>query len=544
MNNKEINRLRELAGIKQPVHSKSKSQKLDEGVIGSMKTINHVSVREEEHPRSLPERGMRAKTNANLSFLKDDEDEEYFDGYRDEGRGDYEPQHDYYDNDDREVSGDEEGYEIEEDLTDVEVGEDANGRMYDYDDSETLAPGEVTRKAAATHDPFDTGYASPDYEMSNDGEQYSKFGAGDKSDSGLSHNYNDEFDTDDMMMRSDRDQDYFSDRDDNELMDSKQSSNDGICSTKIENGEKFTTADVLADINSGHTDCLYYADENQIQSLIDADKIDDDVFAHWMEAQDEMNHLRGEARQEFSGMQESDMDNFSASAESDAMTSKSDKIVNDAKQMIARGMDPEQVVMSLADEYGLSTEEQFDLHDMATQSPVQEGKPDFPDLDNDGDKEESMKKAIKDRDQKVDEDFDNGYEDQLEVDADGYFPNGAHNHVSKEAGPASATHGDNPSHKAMSVNESSSKRLITKMANEQSGKEAKVYLDREYAEYIVQFFDNGKYQREADYHTDDKDDAIGTAQMFLKREHNMRESADRKGIHQSLVSGYRTFKKS
>ena len=542
MNNKEIDRLRELAGINKPVKSNKKSQQLDEGVIGSMKTINHVSVREKEYPRSLPERGMRTKTNASLSFLKDDEDEEYFDGHRDERQGDYEPQNDYYDNDDREVSGDEEGYEIEEDFTDVEFGDSRLGPSTDeFGDEEhdrDMRDPELNR---AMSGPYDKATGDP----------------------AIDHNYNDEFDADDMMMRGDRDRDHFNDRDDDELMD-----------------------------------------------------------------------------------------NFSADAEADAMTSKSDKIVADAKQMIARGMDPEQVVMSMAHEYKLSSEEQFDLFNLATQSPVQEGKPDFPDLDNDGDKEESMKKAIRDRDgigmdegidygyyakpsewfhslakkardyvtshgvdlttgggyeeffdrfdtedndvmgalevlerlitrgsvydagdalkananyrdkanaignlidmigfevtpeQTMSEDFDNGYDNQTEVDADGYFPNGAHNHVSKEAGPASATHGDNPSHKAMSVNESSSKRLVKKMANEQSGKEAKVYLDREYAEYIVQFFDNGEYQREADYYTDDKDDAFGTAQMFLKREHNMRESADRKGIHQSLVSGYRTFKKS
>ena len=56
----------------------------------------------------------------------------------------------------------------------------------------------------------------------------------------------------------------------------------------------------------------------------------------------------------------------------------------------------------------------------------------------------------------VAEDFDNGYDNQIEVDANGYFPDGAHNSVSDEAGPASAKQGDNPLQKSMDVTESKS----------------------------------------------------------------------------------------
>ncbi len=48
---------------------------------------------------------------------------------------------------------------------------------------------------------------------------------------------------------------------------------------------------------------------------------------------------------------------------------------------------------------------------------------------------------------------------------------------------------------------------------------AKVYRDRDWEEYRVKFFDNGKYTGEkADYHTDDKGDANSTADHWVKDE--------------------------
>lgn len=49
---------------------------------------------------------------------------------------------------------------------------------------------------------------------------------------------------------------------------------------------------------------------------------------------------------------------------------------------------------------------------------------------------------------------------------------------------------------------------------EKDGKVAEVWLDREFDEYRVEFTINGVYQLKADYHTDNKDDAIGTAKAF------------------------------
>ena len=45
---------------------------------------------------------------------------------------------------------------------------------------------------------------------------------------------------------------------------------------------------------------------------------------------------------------------------------------------------------------------------------------------------------------------------------------------------------------------------------------AVIWFDKEDNEYTVKFYKNGEYQSEADYFTDDKDDAFGTAEEQLK----------------------------
>lgn len=37
----------------------------------------------------------------------------------------------------------------------------------------------------------------------------------------------------------------------------------------------------------------------------------------------------------------------------------------------------------------------------------------------------------------------------------------------------------------------------------------------EFGEYVVRFYVDGVHQARADYHTDDRDDAIGTAEAFV-----------------------------
>lgn len=54
-------------------------------------------------------------------------------------------------------------------------------------------------------------------------------------------------------------------------------------------------------------------------------------------------------------------------------------------------------------------------------------------------------------------------------------------------------------------------RKIETISNTQTGRSATVYRDAEFNEYRVKFYQDGKHQTEADYHTDDKGDAQRTA---------------------------------
>lgn len=56
---------------------------------------------------------------------------------------------------------------------------------------------------------------------------------------------------------------------------------------------------------------------------------------------------------------------------------------------------------------------------------------------------------------------------------------------------------------------------IMRSAHEsQPEKSAKVYVDHETAEYVVQFFIGSSHLEDSDYCTGNKDDAIGTATAF------------------------------
>lgn len=44
------------------------------------------------------------------------------------------------------------------------------------------------------------------------------------------------------------------------------------------------------------------------------------------------------------------------------------------------------------------------------------------------------------------------------------------------------------------------------------GKHAEVYYCHDWCEYVVKFYNHGKHQKRADYHTDDRQDAIDTAE--------------------------------
>jgi len=64
------------------------------------------------------------------------------------------------------------------------------------------------------------------------------------------------------------------------------------------------------------------------------------------------------------------------------------------------------------------------------------------------------------------------------------------------------------------MKEESSMRLVKK--DEQGNKSYKIYKDLEWGEYRVKFYENGKHLVDADYHTDDMQDAIATALRHFK----------------------------
>lgn len=393
----DINRLRELAGIKQePVKTKTQ---LDEGVIGSMQEVRHVSEREDPNWDDFFNNDREAGQEPEEAGLPDYEEEDPMDIFSKGTRVDY--------------NDDEMGGEVDFDELEVPLDYELAKR------GEYKGPGQSDTR----HGQYDSRIQDQEYrkeKSARDAGQYSR------------------------------------------VSEDSPESREGICMTKAGQGKKCSVQDILADLNSGHETALYFAKESQIQQLIDAGKIDEDYFTHWMNAQEEMAHLRHEANQEFGSMKETEMDQVANSMEEDTLVSKEQRIVDDAKSMHERGMDLDSIVMSLADEYGLSPEEQFGLYN-AVMNPVEEAtdddvKPDYIDLDNDGDTEEPMAQAADDKryvqKDNVDEDFDNGYDKQIEVDANGYFPKGAHNSVENDAGPSSAKHGDNPMQKKMDVAES------------------------------------------------------------------------------------------
>lgn len=59
-------------------------------------------------------------------------------------------------------------------------------------------------------------------------------------------------------------------------------------------------------------------------------------------------------------------------------------------------------------------------------------------------------------------------------------------------------------------------RLISTI-NRSVGVKAKVYFNSDFEEYIVKFYSDNVYHDNADYFTDDKDDALNTATLEIDR---------------------------
>lgn len=57
------------------------------------------------------------------------------------------------------------------------------------------------------------------------------------------------------------------------------------------------------------------------------------------------------------------------------------------------------------------------------------------------------------------------------------------------------------------------KRLVSKKTV--GNRSIKVYRDTDWNEFLIQFFENGQHQSDADYHTDDSEDAQDTAAKWL-----------------------------
>lgn len=60
-------------------------------------------------------------------------------------------------------------------------------------------------------------------------------------------------------------------------------------------------------------------------------------------------------------------------------------------------------------------------------------------------------------------------------------------------------------------------RLISTIHKAAAEATAKIYRDTDWNEYRVKFYIRGQHQQDADYHTDSKEDAQGTAHGQLQR---------------------------
>lgn len=59
-------------------------------------------------------------------------------------------------------------------------------------------------------------------------------------------------------------------------------------------------------------------------------------------------------------------------------------------------------------------------------------------------------------------------------------------------------------------------RQIKKMRSKSGYLEIRVMENEDWEEFIVQMWSDGKHLKKSDYHTDDKEDAIGTAKSMIK----------------------------
>ena len=63
---------------------------------------------------------------------------------------------------------------------------------------------------------------------------------------------------------------------------------------RINAGLKPTLKSIHADINAGNWDALYFATENQINTLIDKRGLDEDFYSRWDAYQEDMRVMQAE----------------------------------------------------------------------------------------------------------------------------------------------------------------------------------------------------------------------------------------------------------
>jgi hypothetical protein len=80
-------------------------------------------------------------------------------------------------------------------------------------------------------------------------------------------------------------------------------------------------------------------------------------------------------------------------------------------------------------------------------------------------------------------------------------------------------------------------RLTATHKNADGSRVAKVYRDAEWDEHRVTFHKNGVHNKNADYHTDDKDDAHRTAKYWVNSTHEEAEQVDEKHIGFKKLKG-------
>lgn len=61
-----------------------------------------------------------------------------------------------------------------------------------------------------------------------------------------------------------------------------------------------------------------------------------------------------------------------------------------------------------------------------------------------------------------------------------------------------------------------SNRKFAEFINCETAKTTKVYWSSVFQEFTVKLYVRGVHQKDADYHTSDRDDALGTAQAMMR----------------------------